>query len=898
MQFTGFTQEFLERYDPKNVPWGFSGLGYIVYKRCVTVDTPVLCGDLTWRPVGDLKEGDSIVGFDENPKLVYNTKKRYYRTGKVMYNAIEKAPVMGVELEDGTIVYATHDHPWLVKFDGNSTVFWRETKDLAETKYGNPVYLLRPFGKPWETATDYEAGYLAAAFDGEGHADGMQGIIFTQVENEMLEKVEIFLANRDIPFTKSTKLKVEGRQTCYQLRWYDTKNIVRFLGEVQAPRISRKFLEKLATEPKEMRVNPDDLVRVVRVFDAGEKGIAVLSTDIATHFTAGFASHNTYARIMSNGQLEEWPDTIKRCIEGAQAIGANYTQEEAERLFDHMFNLRGLFGGRFLWQLGTKTVEQFGKSSLVNCWYVPGNSIDSFCFAFDMLMTGGGGGFSVKRSDINDLPKVKRGVTVTHVNTKDADFIVPDSRMGWVSLLRKVLESYFKTNESFTYSTILIRGAGEVIKGFGGKASGPLPLIEGIEGISTVLQSREGKKLRSVDVLDIFNILGSIVVAGNVRRSAEVALGDSDDILFLRAKNWALGNIPNHRAMSNNTIYADSFDYTTNDFWNGYTGSSEPYGLFNLSLAQRKGRLNDPEMLDNCEGGNPCMEITLAPYESCVLAELVLPNIRSQEELNEIARLLYKTQKAAAALPSHWKQVNDVVSKNMRIGLGVTGILQSQDKVAWLDECYAQLREYDKVWSATRGWNESIKLSTIKPSGTLSLLAGVTPGIHPALYRYYIRRVRIASNDPLIQTIKDSGYAVEYARRFDGSIDYGTMIASFPCKSDDSAIVSNELTAIEQLEWVARLQSIWADNAVSCTVYYTLEELDSIKLWLSEHYEDSIKSVSFLLRNDHGFDQAPYEEIDEDTYNQLMQQLTTLSAVIDSGGIDLADCDNGACPIK
>lgn len=606
----------------------------------------------------------------------------------------------------------------------------------------------------------------------------------------------------------------------------------------------------------------------------------------------------TYSRIMDNGQMEEWPDTIRRCIEGAQAIGAGYTQDEAERLFHYMYHLKGLFGGRFLWQLGAETVKKFGKSSLVNCWFVPANSIDSFCFAFDMLMTGGGVGFSVRRSDINDLPKVKRNVSITHELTKDADFIVSDSRLGWVALLRKVLESFFKTGESFTYSTILVRGAGEAIKGFGGKASGPLPLIEGITKICEVLQRREGKKLRSVDVLDVFNILGSVVVAGNVRRSAEIALGDSDDVLFLRAKNWSAGNIPNHRAMSNNTIYADSFDYTTTEFWDGYNGSSEPYGLANLALSQRKGRLQDPDIEDNCEGFNPCAEVTLAAYESCVLAELVLPRIESQEELNDIAQLLYKTQKAAAALPSHWKQVNDVVSKNMRIGLGVTGILQARDKLQWLDECYNQLRNFDIIWSAASGWNPSIKLTTVKPSGTLSLLAGVTPGIHPALYKYYIRRVRLASNDPLVEQIKSSGYHVEYARRFDGSTDYGTSIASFPCETPDDTVTSDQLTAIEQLQWVSRLQTIWSDNAVSCTVYYTPEELDTIKLWLSEHYENEIKSVSFLLRNNHGFDQAPYEPITEEEYNKLTAQVTYLQVSVAGGELLDDDCSSGACPIR
>jgi ribonucleoside-triphosphate reductase len=605
----------------------------------------------------------------------------------------------------------------------------------------------------------------------------------------------------------------------------------------------------------------------------------------------------TYARTKDNGELEEWTDTIKRVIDGAQEIGAGYTVEEAERLYDYMFNLKGLFGGRFLWQLGTDTVKRYGKASLVNCWFVPINSIDSFAFTFDMLMLGGGVGFSVRRSDVNELPRIKRNVTVTHEATKDADFIVPDSREGWINLFRRLLEAYFKTGESFTYSTILIRGAGETIHGFGGKASGPLPLIQGMTQISEIFRSREGKKLRSVDALDIMNIVGSIVVAGNVRRSAEIALGDSDDILFLRAKNWSAGNIPNWRSMSNNTIYADSADYLTPEFWHGYEGNSEPYGLANITLAQTKGRLKDDDIIDNCEGFNPCAEISLSPYESCVLAELVLPRIESKQELFDIARLLYKTQKAAAALPSHWKQTNDIVSKNMRLGLGVTGILQALDKLDWLDEAYTQLRAFDKVWSKQQGWNESIKLATIKPSGTLSLLAGVTPGIHPALYHYYIRRIRMSSSDALVQVCKDKGYPVEYVKKFDGSLDYTTVVVSFPCEVPEGTITSNQLSAVEHLQLISRLQTIWADNAVSATVYYRPEELPYIQAWLAEHYEHEIKSVSFLLANNHGFEQAPYEEITEEEYHRLAESVEPLVS-IEAGDMLEDDCATGACPIR
>lgn len=626
----------------------------------------------------------------------------------------------------------------------------------------------------------------------------------------------------------------------------------------------------------------------------------------------------TYARVKENGQKEEWHETIRRCVNGAQKIGANYTKEEAEQLFDLIFNLKCNFAGRMLWQLGTPTVDKFGANSLLNCWNVSMNSVKSFLFLFENLMLGGGVGFSIRREDVHELPRIKKGVNITHKNTKDADFIVPDSREGWIRLLEKVLEAFFVKGTSFNYSTILIRGAGEKINGFGGVASGPQILLDGIEKINKIFQSREGKKLRSVDVLDICNIIGGIVVSGNVRRSAQIAIGDPDDYLFLRAKNWSLGNIPNWRAMSNNTIYADDFSHISNEIWsNGYALDSEtglakgePYGFFNLPLSQKYGRLKDglmkdsslyPTDEDNVVGTNPCGEISLASYECCNLSELYLNNITSKEELIACAKLLYKTQKAIAALPFIHEETNKIVHKNMRLGLGVTGICQSLDKIDWLDSCYKELRKLDKEWSKERGWARSIKLTTIKPSGTLSLLAGSTPGVHPAYSKYYIRRIRMASNDPLVSYCRNLGYYTEYAVNFDGSENHNTVIVEFPCETPDGSLFADDMTVIQQLEMVKKLQEVWSDNAVSVTAYYSEGELQSLKQWLSDNYENGIKSVSFLLRQKHGFKQAPYEEITKENYELKKSKVKSLVNIVENIGneaLEGIECEGGACPIK
>ena len=611
----------------------------------------------------------------------------------------------------------------------------------------------------------------------------------------------------------------------------------------------------------------------------------------------------TYSRdLESLGRKELWHETIARCINGAQDIGAAYTQEEAERLFDYIFNLKGIFAGRSLWQLGTPLVEKMSGVSLVNCWMTTVSSVEDFQFLMDHLMVGGGVGFSVERSTVYKMPKIKKVEFIRHERTNDADFIVPDSRQGWSALLGKVLSSYFETGESFTYSTILIRGFGAPLKTFGGTASGPEVLIEGIKDICNILDRRVGKDIRSVDALDIANIIGKIVVAGSARRSAQIAIGDPDDILFLRAKNWGRGDIPGWRANSNNSIFADSYDEMIDEFWKGYDGSGEPYGLINRKLIRKYGRLGEKVNDSKVIGTNPCGEIGLEDGEPCNLAEIFLPNISSKEELIDISKLLYKTQKAITNLWYPYKKSRDVIARNRRLGQGITGWLQAtEEQLSWVSDAYIALKEFDKEWSNSISINPSIKLTTVKPSGTLSLLAGVTPGIHPAYAKYYIRRVRMGSNDPLVQYCRDKGYTVVYDVGLDGKENHMICVVEFPCETPEHATLAKDLTAVQQLEWVVKAQSEWADNNVSVTVYYRKDELDDIKQWLSKNYSNKVKSVSFLLHSEHGFNLAPYEEISKEEYSKKKNKIKDIQLLIEDTNnlsIESLECEGGACPIK
>ena len=630
--------------------------------------------------------------------------------------------------------------------------------------------------------------------------------------------------------------------------------------------------------------------------------------DIKTPFgELGYITYKrTYARKIDDTTTEEFPQTIERIVNACQKqLKCDFNEEEEKRLTEILMQLKGSVAGRFMWQLGTKTVKELGLLSLQNCAFTVVNEpIKPFVWTMDCLMLGSGVGYNIQREYVYELPKViKRKINITRKDTKDADYIIPDSRAGWVDLLERTLKAHFETGEGFTYSTVCVRGKGSPIKGFGGVASGPEELCWGIGKISELLNLRRGKKLRPIDCLDIMNIIGYIVVSGNVRRSAQIAIGDYDDIQFLEAKDWDKGNIPNWRAMSNNSVVCNDISKLPSQFWEGYEGNGEPYGLINLRNARAVGRTGDTNYPDtDVAGFNPCAEQSLAPYETCCLSEIHLPNIESEEELIDVALYLYRINKHSLRLPCHHPETEKIVHKNMRMGIGITGYLMAtEEQKSWLPAVYEYLRAFDKAYSESMGWPESIKLTTIKPSGTLSLLSGVTPGAHPGFSQYFIRRIRIAANSPLVEVCKQHGYKTEFERQFDGSDNHNTIVVEFPCSFPSHTKFADDMGAIAQLEVVSRLQREWSDNAVSVTIYYKREELTQIKEWLNENYNDSIKTISFLLHNDHGFAQAPYEKISLREYERLMdntRNITSCKINYSDIGDDQIGCESGACPIR
>lgn len=637
------------------------------------------------------------------------------------------------------------------------------------------------------------------------------------------------------------------------------------------------------------------------------------------------AYRRTYSRKITERRGEEWWETCKRVHTAIIKMGARFTQAEAERLYDHFFHMRCNFGGRGLWQLGTETVARIGGSSLNNCWGVACDSPTAFVFAFDQLMLGGGVGFNIQREYVYKLPKVLAGVKIERKDGNEGDvdhFIVPDMREGWVRLLEKLLHSFFVSGKGFTYSLHCLRSKGAQIKGFGGTASGPDILEDGIVDICKVLKNRAGRNLRPIDCLDIMCIIGRTVKAGNVRRSALIAIGDPDDRDYLRAKRWSSGKVPGWRENVNVSVACSDLSELDSEYWENYeidpkTGEAkgEAYGLFNLELARTKGRIHDPDMPDpGVAVVNPCGEIPLeiipgtGQGEPCNLGEIALTNIESKAVFLDIVRLMTRCLKTVASVDYHWPETNRIVHKNMRLGLGLTGFVQALKKLGreqtaeWCDEGYAATLDEDQWYSRLMGFPLSIRHTTMKPSGTLSSVFHCSPGANAAYAKHYIRRMQIGADNPLVGLLQAAGYRVIRRRNsLDNEIDANTVVVEFPVHLDE-AIYAAELSAIDQLEIVKFLYEHWVDNSVSVTVYYRDGELPALRKWLEENFRTSLKTVSFCLHSGHGFVQAPYEEITEAQYIEESARVSEVFWVAGDTSEKSADesgeCAGGFCPTR
>lgn len=606
----------------------------------------------------------------------------------------------------------------------------------------------------------------------------------------------------------------------------------------------------------------------------------------------------TYAR-KDTGRLENWADTVERVIAG-NVKGKNVSEKEIARLRYYLTERKAGAAGRGLWFSGSPSHSRIGGVALSNCWFLTADDWNHFVIAQDLLMLGGGVGLSVEHRFVSKLPKVKKGVVVTHKPTKDADFIVPDSREGWNELTRRTFEAFFVTGKSFTYSTVCVRGHGETIGGFGGTASGPLPLIRLIENICAILTAREGRAVRPIDAADLICAIADMVVAGNVRRSAILVMGDPWDKDYLKIKRWDLGVIPGYRARANFSVVCDDVDDLHPAYWQTYE-HGEAFGLVNRTSMQKYGRMWEAKK-DTAIGFNPCCEATLENGEPCNLQEIALPNLTGMDEFEEAARLMHRYGKRVAMEYYHQPLAAEVIKRNMRVGTGITGCLMSPlFTPGCLNEVYHAIQ--DENLRSSREYNvpESIRTTVVKPSGTWSKLMDMDgyEGIHAALSRYLIQRVRFSSTDPLVPQLRLAGHNVEPEIRLDGTLDHGTQVVDFYVKAPEGfPVVDEGFDTWKQLDVLKMAQQHWADQAVSVTVYYKKNEIERIKDWLRDNLV-GLKSISFLLQEDHGFKQAPKEAITKEQFDRLSATIRPIAGDVEDGGeISSQECLSGACPVK
>jgi hypothetical protein len=607
----------------------------------------------------------------------------------------------------------------------------------------------------------------------------------------------------------------------------------------------------------------------------------------------------TYSR-KDTGVLENWDETVERAI-GGNVQGKNVPEAEVKELLRLAKERKAGPAGRGYWFSGSPSHTKVGGAALNNCWFLTADDWQNYVIAQDLLMLGGGVGLSVEHQFVSKLPKVKKDVIILHKNTKDADFIVPDSREGWNELARRVYESWFVTGRSFTYSTCCLRGYGESIKGFGGVSSGPGPLIKFVEILCALFNERAGRHLRPIDAGDIMTAIGDMVRSGNVRRSAIILIGDGWDKEYLRAKRWDLGIIPGHRACANYSVICDDIEDLHPSFWKTYE-QGEPFGIVNRKNIQKFGRMGELKP-DTAVGVNPCAEATLESGEPCNLTEMALCNFDNEEEFIHASRLMQRYAKRVTLESYHHTISDSVVKRNRRTGNGITGCLASPLFVPdILDRGYDAIQKEDEEYSKQLGIPRSKRTTLIKPSGTMGKVLDCNgyEGISAAYSEYFIQRIRFAADDKLIPKLRAAGHFIEPEVKLDGSVDTNTLVADFYVATPSGyPVADKDWDTWKQLEILQMAQKHWADQSVSVTVYYKREEIPQIKEWLSNNLH-SLKTISFLCHSDHGFKQAPKEAITEQQYERLSAKIKPIDMedISDEGILPDVECSGGVCPVR
>lgn len=617
----------------------------------------------------------------------------------------------------------------------------------------------------------------------------------------------------------------------------------------------------------------------------------------------------TYSRKKEDGTNETWADTVQRVVEGTYELqrrhalsnDVNWDEDtalqSAQEMYDRIFNFKFTPPGRGLWMMGTNYVmDRNNGAPLNNCAFISTSEVKDgstypFTFLMDMSMLGVGVGFDTKGA----------GAEVVGPSSEAYTFIVEDSREGWVESLNVLIDSYLNGNSLPEFDYSLVRKEGVPIKGFGGTSSGPAPLKKLHDRIHNTLTTATLRgSLTSRDIVDIQNMIGACVVAGNVRRSAEIALGEVKDEDFIDLKNFELNPERGEWAWASNNslIIRDGDEPDYEGIARRIADNGEP-GLFYLDNARKFARMDgSPDFGDMlAEGTNPCAEQILESGELCTLVEVYPSRHTDIVDFLRTLKFAYLYAKTVTLVPTHDDRTNKVMERNRRIGTSISGVVQfihnnNKDVLEqWLRAGYGYIENLDRKYSKWLNVPNSIRRTSVKPSGSVSLLAGATPGVHYPVADYYIRRIRLQSGSPLVEALVEAGYKVEPDVYSDN-----TMVVEMPVKGEGIPS-EKEVSIFDKADVASFMARVWADNAVSCTITFQEHEKQYIETVLRNN-ADKWKSVSFLPISHASYPQMPYEEITKEEYEDLIKDIKQVSFLGDSDGSMEKYCETDVCEIK
>lgn len=589
-----------------------------------------------------------------------------------------------------------------------------------------------------------------------------------------------------------------------------------------------------------------------------------------------FIHKSRYARwIQSENRREDWAETVQRYMEHVvdQAQVPGLSDKKRNEIEQAILNLDVMPSMRAMMTAGPALDRD--NTCAYNCSYLPVDDPKAFDEAMFILLCGTGVGFSVERHNVAKLPEVP-----DELFQSETTIVVKDSKEGWAKALRQLLALLW-SGEIPRWDVSKVRPAGARLKTFGGRASGPAPLIDLFNFAVDTFKRAKGRKLNALECHDLMCKIGEVVVVGGVRRSAMISLSNLQDDRLRHAKsgNWWEQN--SQRALANNSVaYTEKPDMETfmREWLALIESKSGERGIFNRAASIRQAAKNGRRDPNHEWGTNPCSEIILRPYSFCNLTEVVVRSTDTAEDLKrkvEIATILGTIQSSYTKFPYLRKIWEKNADEERLLGVSMTGIMDnpltskvSADAANLLDDLREHSIKINKKWADAMGINQSAAITCVKPSGTVSQLVDSASGIHARHSDHYIRTVRNDNKDPLTTFMIDMGIPNEPCVMKGDT----TTVFSFPQKAPKKAVTRSDMTAIEQLELWLQYQRRWCEHKPSVTITVRDEEWMEVGAFVYRHF-DEMSGVSFLPHSDHTYQQAPYQDCDKATYDEFVKKM-------------------------